>query len=474
MRVRLFKSLCITTAISAIGVGSAWRAAGFEPDTQRYFGQDMQVLTRGPVHEAFAETVTYDPEPGIVVTRPPPASIEEIPPEQRPAGDNIDWIPGYWAWDDERGDFLWVSGTWRAIPPDRQWLPGYWARTNGGFQWTSGYWADARASEIEYLPEPPATVELGPNIAPASADDSWSPGSWVWYQDRYAWRPGYWISAQPDWIWTPAHYVWAPRGYVFVDGYWDYSVERRGVLFAPVYFAPRVYIRRGLTYSPATAINLSVFSEHLFVRPQYNHYYFGDYYAATYRDAGFVASFSYHSDRRGYDPIYSHQLWQHRRDPEWGRHVEANFSYLRDHAEARPQRTLVDQIRRYASDAKSSDRRSVVATTLDRVAGTEHGRMRMQPVEKNERQRLTLRGHEIQRYRDERNARDRSGANALPAGAAREAGPVRASLRSSPISAKPTGQRGKADVPPRRPEPPKVDLKVHAKPHKTKAKKVKP
>ncbi len=30
-------------------------------------GQDgVEVLTRGPVHEAFAETITFDPEPGIV------------------------------------------------------------------------------------------------------------------------------------------------------------------------------------------------------------------------------------------------------------------------------------------------------------------------------------------------------------------------------------------------------------------------
>ena len=34
----------------------------------------VQVLTRGPVHEAFAETVTFDPEPGLVAPkrrRPP-------------------------------------------------------------------------------------------------------------------------------------------------------------------------------------------------------------------------------------------------------------------------------------------------------------------------------------------------------------------------------------------------------------------
>ena len=42
----------------------------------------------------------------------PPEAIEEVPPEQRPEGDNVAWIPGYTAWDDERGDFLWVSGIW--------------------------------------------------------------------------------------------------------------------------------------------------------------------------------------------------------------------------------------------------------------------------------------------------------------------------------------------------------------------------
>jgi len=47
------------------------------------------------------------------------------------------------------------------------------------------------------------------------------------------------------------HYVWAPRGYVFVDGYWDYAIGRRGVLFAPVYFNADVYGRRGFSYSPS-------------------------------------------------------------------------------------------------------------------------------------------------------------------------------------------------------------------------------
>ena len=43
----------------------------------------------------------------------PPPAIEELPPEQKPDSDNVQWIPGYWQWDAERGDFVWLSG---AIP----------------------------------------------------------------------------------------------------------------------------------------------------------------------------------------------------------------------------------------------------------------------------------------------------------------------------------------------------------------------
>ena len=151
-----------------------------------------QVLTRGPVHEAFAETVTFDPQPGILAPKAPPAAIEELPPAQKPQGANVAWIPGYWGWDDERNDFLWVSGVWRDLPPGRQWVPGYWGKSALGSQWTSGYWADAKATEVQYLSEPPATAETGPNVAAPSADSIWLPGCWIWNQNRYAWRPGFW------------------------------------------------------------------------------------------------------------------------------------------------------------------------------------------------------------------------------------------------------------------------------------------
>jgi len=151
--------------------------------------QGVQVLTRGPVHEAFAGIVTYNPEPGIVVAKAPPEMIEEVPPGERPEGNNVTWIPGYWAWDEERSDFIWISGTWRALPPGRQWMAGYWGETTQGYQWTSGYWADAATQETTYLPQPLSTrwillglclskqpLWLRPDLFPSTLESSPGPG----------------------------------------------------------------------------------------------------------------------------------------------------------------------------------------------------------------------------------------------------------------------------------------------------------
>src|SRR5262249_38977895 len=86
--------------------------------------EGQEGLARGPGHEAFAEPVTSQPPPMPIVPKKPPEAIEEMPPDQKPAGDNVVWIPGYWSWDDDRADFLWVSGLWRDMPPGRHWLPG--------------------------------------------------------------------------------------------------------------------------------------------------------------------------------------------------------------------------------------------------------------------------------------------------------------------------------------------------------------
>ena len=144
-----------------------------------------------------------------------------------------------------------------------------------------------QSSSVQYLPPPPAPLEVGPSVPAPDETSVYVPGTWVYRETRYAWRPGYWVPLQDNWTWVPAYYVWSPRGYVFVDGYWDYAINRRGLAFAPAFISPQVYGQPGFVFSPLIAINPLVFGTHLFLRPGYGHYYFGNYYSPGYANAGF-------------------------------------------------------------------------------------------------------------------------------------------------------------------------------------------
>src|SRR5947209_7387217 len=98
---------------------AADRATG-QPDASAPNG--VEVLTHGPVHEAYAEPTDPTPRPTPVVPQQPPEPVPELPPDTRPEGANVSWIPGYWAWDDESNGFLWVSGFWRDEPPGQRWV----------------------------------------------------------------------------------------------------------------------------------------------------------------------------------------------------------------------------------------------------------------------------------------------------------------------------------------------------------------
>jgi hypothetical protein len=403
-----------------------------------------EVLTRGPVHEAFAGTVSFNPEPGIIVDRAPPVLIEEVPPEQRLEGDNVVWIPGYWAWDEDQNDFLWISGIWRNLPPGREWIPGYWSEVDGRHQWTSGYWEDSETTEVSYLPEPPRSVEAGPSVKAASDDQTWIPGNWVYRDYRYAWRAGYWVTARPNWIWTPAYYRWTHRGYVYVDGYWDYPVVSRGVVFAPVHFHRDYIARPNFYYSPVTVIALSVFTNHLFLRPNYCHYYFGDYYEPRYRDHGYYASYSYYSGRRGYDPFYAHQRWEHRHDRNWDRQRQEYYEYRRDRADARPPRTWAALNARSEADRERGD--FAVADRLDRVAAGKRGdgRQRFKAVNPQERERFVAQKQEVRKFAKERQQLETTGDR--PKAGDKDARPTQVKVNRSPVK---SNKSDRSDAPAR-------------------------
>ena len=397
--------------------------------------QDIEIQTRGPVHEAFASLVAFNPLPGILVTKLPPDPIEEVPPEYKPEGDNITWIPGYWGWDDERTDFIWISGIWRALPPNREWIAGYWSNASGQYQWTSGYWNNVRQKETVYLPPPPATLEAGPNIAAPAADYGWLPGSWLWHEDRYAWQPGYWDQGRSDWIWIPAHYVWTPRGHIYVEGYWDHPVARRGVLFAPVYYSRNIYAQPDYRYSPSVAINLSIFALDLFLRPRYNQYYFGDYYSDRYRSDGYYAPYAYRSDRHGYDPIHDYQRWEHRNDNQWEKSVKDRYQNRYDNASARPARSWSAMQRNMPAVADARARRDMIAESYENQVKSPDSHNRYKKLGDDDRKDITRHSRELRDFGKQRQELE----NKREANEPREANvlqkPIRVKAPRSPIAA---------------------------------------
>ncbi|HVS36529.1 MAG TPA: hypothetical protein VMS17_13275 [Gemmataceae bacterium] len=307
----------------------------------------VEVLARGPVHEAFA-TLTAEPQPTKPVAKKPPKALQEMPPEDKPEGDAI-WISGYWAWDDDRNDFLWVSGIWRTPPPGKQWVAGYWRDEMGGdvAQWVPGFWtpvaaaAESTAQDVIYYPKPPDPPAIAPPGNPPAPDTFYVPGHWEWNGADYAWRSGFWARVQPNYVWIPAHYRWSPAGYIYVAGYWDYSVKRRGVLYAPVVIDPNV-VDATYVYTPAYAVDDTVVVDALFVRPCTCHYYFGDYYDVTYRDYGYTSCVVY--SQSNYDSIIVYERYQHRDDPTWI-NVQINLSNDRAAGLAPvPPRTLNQQV----------------------------------------------------------------------------------------------------------------------------------
>jgi hypothetical protein len=317
--------------------------------------QGVEVLARGPVHEAFA-TPTTDPAPTKPVRKAPPAVLDELPPSEKPEG--ATWIGGYWAWDDERSDFLWVSGTWRTPPPDQRWVAGYWRADGQQWHWVPGFWTAAEKQfvnqPVTYLPEPPALPQVAGPGTPPHPENFYVPGHWAWHEAGpttigsetvwrgagYVWTAGYWAQVQPGYVWVPAHYRWTPGGYVFIGGYWDMALANRGVLYAPV-VVDTAMVGPTFVYTPAYAVRHEIIIDAMFVRPSYCHYYFGDYYGPAYRQLGYESCVVY--SRRRYDAIFVYERYSHRNEPRWET-VQIDLCLARHAGQAPcPPRTLVQQ-----------------------------------------------------------------------------------------------------------------------------------
>lgn len=297
----------------------------------------LEVQTHGPVHEAFAEPGT-PPVASPIVPNQPPAPVEELPPQEKPAGEGVQWIPGYWQWDQERNNYLWISGCWRVPPPGKVWLPGRWQQASGGCQFVPGSWVDGQQSEVQVLPSPPAPKpESAPQLAPGQV---YEPGCWIYRQKNYVWRPGFVVTVPKSWVWVSARYSWTPAGCIFVEGHWDYPLRERGLLFAPVAFsAPAI---QTIKYVPNYVVREECLLGSLFVQPLNHHYYFGDYFEQRYEKLGFIPWTRYHAVGTVSDSLFGYYCL-YAGDRGWAQSIQNLYSARYAGKAARPPRTLVAQ-----------------------------------------------------------------------------------------------------------------------------------
>jgi len=416
-----------------------------------------EVLARGPVHEAFAKPVTTDPQAPVVVPQQPPAALQEMPPAERPAGADIVWVPGYWAWDEDRHDFIWVSGCWRNAPPKTYWVPGHWLQTANGWQWVAGFWKPLAAQppqQIEYLPAPPVAVEIEPPGSPPP-DQVWVPGCWYWSEGHYVLRHGYWIAPQPGWVWVPSHYAWTPRGYIFCPGHWDYDLDNRGVLFTPAYFPPAVRVQVGFVFCPGICVDLGMLRLNLFAYPRYRHYYFGDYYDDAYLRVGIYPWFKCQTVHTWYDPLFVYERWHFRRtEPNWAKHQAQEFQRRYAHRDLRPARTYTElRVQMDRLPAAKRPERPLVQS-LRTFAGSQATPVKFERITTAERQQLVARSTEVRDFRDQRSRWEAPAAHAAPAVSPVTRQPPPTETRPAPVTAarqpapKPSKQPKQVNNPP--------------------------
>ncbi len=366
--------------------------------------EDPEVLNHGPIHEGFAQPLDLAPQAGILSPDEPPADIVENPAAERPKSLQYVWIPGYWAWDTERTDYVWVSGCWRMPPAGMSWIPGYWNRVPQGWQWVAGFWtATSQAKRIQYLPQPPAIVDVQPPSTAVVTGQIWVPPCYYWRNNAYILRAGYWLAPQSNWVWVPSHYAWTPYGYVFVQGYWDYVLTTRGILYAPVYFPRRLHRPRGYTYSLGVVVNIGNLEFSLFSSPRYRHYYFGDYYSDFYISLGIYPWFEFGTRHSWYDPIYEHRRCYYRQTiPQWDKHIRHEYDLRRADASLRPPKTYRELESRAAqiSPRQRNDIRMV--EPIRTYAERETAPIRFSRMSDKERQKIVSHTNEVNDFRQER------------------------------------------------------------------------
>jgi hypothetical protein len=107
----------------------------------------------------------------------------------------------------------------------------------------------------------------------------------------------------------------------------------------------------------------------LFTRPQYGHYYFGDYYDSVYIGIGIFPWFEFERRHTWYDPIYVNDRWRHRKEGQrWEQHQRQEYDRRRADKTLRVPGTYREMARRASKMPESQRKNFEIAAPMTRVA----------------------------------------------------------------------------------------------------------
>ena len=138
-------------------------------------------------------------------------------------------------------------------------------------------------------------------------------------------------------------------------------------------------------------IDSSLLALNLFVRPDYCHYYFGDYYADNDAKLGIYPWFAVREHPNYvYDPLFSFYGWRNRaRDPNWEKNLRNWNAYYHAHPDQRIPRNLASLQRVNKEAGNRPDRRFLnIADTLENWRGKTETHMPLVSVSAEQKNRF--------------------------------------------------------------------------------------
>jgi hypothetical protein len=138
--------------------------------------------------------------------------------------------------------------------------------------------------------------------------------------------------------------------------------------------------------------------------------------------------------------MYSHYRSQQLRiDPDWDNHVQEQFTYRRNHIDARPPQTLALQVNIFNSRKADTPDNMFIGRSFAEAAQSTTAPQRFAPVNMDERKRFETRGREVRQFQTERAKLERAPrGEAMERAGRKDAKPVKMRMPVSPVAASAT------------------------------------